>query len=135
MTNPEDVHAIERVRAAHVTALNQSDAAALAGLFTPEGVQMPPNEPPNVGEAAIRRWLQNFLDQFHTEFALSPDEVRVAGDWAFERGSYTLTLSHRGGPGSFQDRGKYITIYERQAGGAWRMASDIWNSNQPPPRM
>ena len=34
-----------------------------------------------------------------------------------------------------QDIGKYLTIYQRKPGDSWRMARDIWNSNNPPPSM
>jgi ketosteroid isomerase-like protein len=27
------------------------------------------------------------------------------------------------------EAGKYITIYQRQADGSWKMARDIWNSD------
>jgi hypothetical protein len=33
------------------------------------------------------------------------------------------------------DIGKYLTIYQRKLGDSWRMARDIWNSNNPPPGM
>lgn len=55
----------------------------------------------------------------------------MVGDWAFERGSYKITLTPKGGGEPIQDIGKYITIYERQPGGTWGMARDIWNSNDP----
>lgn len=31
-----------------------------------------------------------------------------------------------------RDRGKYVTVYRREGDG-WRMARDIWNSDQPLP--
>jgi uncharacterized protein (TIGR02246 family) len=129
----DDLRAIDRVRDAHVAALNRGDVDAWIGVFSADAVQMPPNFPANAGREGIRQWCQGFLGAFGVEFALEVEEVRVAGDWAFERGAYRILLTPRAGGASFPDTGKYITIYERQPDGAWLMARDIWNSNQPMP--
>ena len=131
--NEVDLRAIDSVRDAHVSALNADDARAWAALFTDDGVQMPPNMPVNIGRSAIEHWSTGFLDMFGVEFALSVDEVRVLGEWAFERGTYTIGLNPKSGGPSMQDVGKYITIYQKKSGDSWRMARDIWNSNNPLP--
>lgn len=131
-TNQADVEAINNVREAHIAALNDGDVDAWVTAFTDDGVQMPPNAPANFGCERIRAWSQAFLAPFRAEFTLLVDEVRVAGDWAFERGTHTINLTPKAGGEPMQDIGKYLTIYERQPGGAWGMARDIWNSNNPP---
>jgi ketosteroid isomerase-like protein len=73
------------------------------------------------------------MELFGLEFALSVDEVWVLGEWAFERGTYTISLNPKAGGPSLRDAGKYITIYQRKPGDSWRMARDIWNSSNPPP--
>jgi uncharacterized protein (TIGR02246 family) len=128
-----DLKAIDGVRDAHVAAVNAGDARAWAALFTDDGVQMPPNMPANIGRSAIEPWSKGFMDMFGLEFALSVDEVRVLGEWAFERGTYTISLNPKSGGQSLQDAGKYITIYQRKSGDGWQMARDIWNSSNPPP--
>jgi len=133
--NHADLPTIDRLREAHTAALNQGSADAWAGVFSEDAVQMPPNAPPNVGRATIRAWGQAFLAPVRLEFALEVAEVQVAGDWAFERGTYRIRVSPKAGGGPFEDVGKYITIYQRQADGAWLTARDIWNSSNPPPGM
>jgi uncharacterized protein (TIGR02246 family) len=129
-----DVEGIRRVREAHVAALNASDVDAWVSLFTDDGVQMPPNAPANVGKDSIRSWSDALLGMFRATFALSVAEIQVVGDWAFERGSYRIGLTPRTGGQSIQDNGKYITIYRRRPpSGPWRIARDIWNTDQPPP--
>jgi uncharacterized protein (TIGR02246 family) len=128
-----DLEAIDGVRDAHAAALNAGDAEAWTAQFTDDGVQMPPNAPVNVGMTMIGSWSQAFLDEFHLQFALAVDEVRGLGEWAFERGSYTISLNPKAGGLPMQDTGKYITLYQRKPGDTWRMARDIWNSNSPPP--
>src|SRR5947209_67979 len=133
--NQADLQAIDRVREAHVDALNHGDVDAWAGVFSEDVVQMPPNAPANVGRAAIRAWSHAFMDPFRAEFALQVDEVQRVGDWAFERGAYRIRVTPKAGGEGFQDAGKYITIYQKQANGTWLMARDIWNSDNPPPGM
>jgi uncharacterized protein (TIGR02246 family) len=128
-----DKAAIDRLREAHVAALNAGDADSWAACFAGDGVQMPPNFGTNAGKAAIEGWSKGFLGLFSCKFNLSVDEVQVASDWAFERGRYDITLSPRSGGGSMDDNGKYITIYQRQPDGGWKIARDIWNSDRPLP--
>lgn len=129
----DDLTAIDYVRDTHVAALNAGDAHGWAALFTDDGVQMPPNMPANNGRAAIEGWSTGFLNMFDVRFALSVDEVRILGEWAFERGGYTIVLTPKPEGPSMQDAGKYITIYRKDPGAGWQMARDIWNSSNPPP--
>jgi len=124
---------IDRTRQAHLAALNSGNADAWADAFTADGVQMPPNAPANAGREAIRPWVRGFLGAFSVEFALSVAEVHTAGEWAIERGAYTITITPRSGGAPIDDSGKYITIYRSQPDGTWLMARDIWNSDRPMP--
>ena len=127
-----DLKAIDKVRDTHVGALNAGNAAAWAAQFADDAVQMPPNAPANVGKEMIGTWSAVFLSQFRVQFVLTVDEVRILGEWAFERGGYEIDLTPAAGP-SMQDNGKYITIYRRDSNNSWKMARDIWNSNNLPP--
>ena len=127
--------AIDGRRDAHVAALNAGDADGCAAQFTEDGVQMPPNTSANEGRSMIRSWSQAFVDQYRSQFAPTVNEVRVAGDLAFERGGYTISLDPKAGGPPIQDVGKYIMVYQRESGGTWRIACDIWNSDSPLPGM
>jgi uncharacterized protein (TIGR02246 family) len=124
-----DISGIDRLRGVHVAAVNAGDANTWAACFTDDAVQMPPHFGANAGKAAIQGWSSGFLSQFACRFSLSVEEVRAPGDWAFERGRYKITLTPRAGGGSLDDIGKYITIYQRQSDGSWKIARDIWNSD------
>ena len=125
---------LDRTRDAHVAALNADDPDAWVACFTPDAVQMPPNDPPNLGTENIRSWSGGMLAAFRAEFSLDVDEVELAGDdWAFERGTYAIALTPKASGDQIQDTGKYITIYSRQPDHSWLMARDIWNSNHPLP--
>jgi len=131
-TNQADVEAINKVREMHIAAVNDGDVDAWVATFTDDGVQMPPNALANLGSERIRAWSQAFLAPFRVQFTLFVDEVQATGSWAFERGTYKINLTPKVSGESIQDIGKYITVYARQSAGAWEIARDIWNSNNPP---
>lgn len=125
---------LDRTRDAHIAALNTNDPDAWVACFAPDTVQMPPNDPPNIGTDHIRAWSSGMLAAFRAEFSLDINEVKLAGDdWAFERGTYTIALTPKAGGTPIRDIGKYLTIYQRQTDHSWLMAHDIWNSNNPLP--
>ncbi|MGO9975908.1 MAG: YybH family protein [Solirubrobacteraceae bacterium] len=71
---------------------------ASVACFAPDAVQMPRNDPPNIGTDHIRTWSSGMLAAFGAEFSLDIDEVELAGDdWAFERGTYTIALTPKAG--------------------------------------
>ncbi len=129
-----ELEQVDRARAIHVAALNAGDATGWAACFDTDAVQMPPNQPPNVGTERIQAWTHGFLAAFRAEFSIVPHDVELAGaDCAFERGSYDISLTPAAGGDPLRDRGKYLTIYRRQPNHEWLIAHDIWNSDNQPP--
>ena len=143
-----DVEAIHRVREAHDPAVNAGDLDAWLAVFAEDAVSMPPNEPPVVGKEAIRSLGQGVFEHFNFEETMSSAEVMAAGDWGFDRGTYTLTPTPVAGgePAegaqpeimrelNYAQDGKYLWILRRQPDGSWKIACDMWSSNSPPPEM
>jgi uncharacterized protein (TIGR02246 family) len=54
-------------------------------------------------------------------------EVARSGDIAYEYGTYELTTTGKKGKPSVE-KGKYVTVWKKQANGAWKSALDIDNS-------
>ncbi|MCH7939879.1 MAG: nuclear transport factor 2 family protein [Candidatus Marinimicrobia bacterium] len=71
------------------------------------------------------------MDQFTFNMGITNEEVRVAGDWAFARGTYTAILTPKAGGETIDIDGKYLTILERQVDGSWKIFRDCFNSNVP----
>jgi len=128
-----DVEAINSLRDEFIGLDNASDAAGLASLYTNDAVLMPPNQAAVTGNQAIESWFQTTFDQFTTEFTVASEELEVVGDWAFDWGAYMTALTPKAGGEPTEDRGKYIVILRKQVDGSWRIARDIWNSDNPPP--
>ncbi len=59
-------------------------------------------------------------------------DVQVSGNFAYEIGTYKMTVEMAGMPG-MTDEGKYLTIYERAADGSWKIKVETWNTDKQPP--
>lgn len=130
----KDDPAIAKVRSAYQTAAGSQDGAALAKLYTADGVEMPPNAPAAKGRAAIEAFHKAFAQQWMMHgMTITPTETKVAGDTAYDVGTYKQTLMAQKGGGMVEDKGKYIVLLKKDAGGAWLISHAIYNSDNPPP--
>lgn len=124
--------AIRKLDEALMKAASARNAAALVRAFyAPGAVLMPPGHPVVEGTAAIQGFFQGLLDSGFQSIKLETTAVDAAGDLAYSRGRYTLSLTPPGGA-PVEDIGKYIVVYRRQPGGAWRAVGDIFNSDHAP---
>ena len=128
-----DSETIAARRSDFVTALNDANIDALLQMVTGDHVAMPPNEPTISGlEATEASWRQGFgAASLHVTFF--PGELQVTGDWAFDRFTWTVDTTPTGGGERVRDEGKSIWIWQRQSGGTWKVAREIWNSDKVAP--
>ena len=108
-------------------AYNAKDAAKLVGLYTEDAVFMAPNLPMAKGRAALEAHFKGEFQQGYTNLKLMPMESAISGSQAFEAGTATVTA-----PGGRTENGKYLVVF-KQVGGAWKIAYDINNADQPSP--
>ena len=135
-----DAAAIARLRGGYETAVNTHNLQGLEQCWAADGVLMPPDQPAVAGKAQIVAWYKQTFDQLDAKLALRSTETRTGGDWGFDRGTFTLTLTPKG-PGSqaavagatpgLTESFKYITVVRRE-GGAWKVARNLWNRDNPP---
>ncbi len=128
----EDVAAIADTRESYGQATLAGDWAAVAALYAPDGVRMPPNQAIEEGRAAIQAGLAaeagTVADQTITSV-----ELDGRGGLAYDRGTYSITLQIEGMPEPVTDTGKYLVTLVKQADGSWLLTSLIWNSDVPLP--
>ena len=132
-TQAEDVAAIEALADQYIASVASGDASALAALFTDDAVLMPPEAPVATGKEGVNSYYQPTFDQFTNRLTVSGDETQLLGDWAFRRGSYTVTRTPKAGGNSTEAGGKWLSICKRQPDGSWKIARHIWNWPAPPP--
>jgi ketosteroid isomerase-like protein len=128
-----DVDAINQVREREIAAFSGGDIDGVLAVFATDALIMPPNEPAVNGHDAMRTWAQGMWDQFTVSGRYASSNVTVAGDWAIEQYTGSLTLTPKAGGVAMEEQFKGIHIYRRQPDGSWVIVQDIWNSNAPPP--
>ena len=128
-----DRAAIDKVRSDYQSDFNSNDASAAGTHFTESAVSMPPNHEALIGRQAITDDMGAMFEGMSAELTISSEEVEVAGDWAFDRGTFTMKMTPKGDGEPMEDKGKYIVILEKQADGSWKLAREVWNSDNPLP--
>jgi uncharacterized protein (TIGR02246 family) len=115
-------------RKVHAT-LATRDPAAIADLYTVDGMVLPPRQESVRGRDAIRRfWEVSLADGGDAQMTIATVEVDGRGDIAYEVGTYTFTKQD----GTVLDHGKFIVVW-KLVEGEWQVHRDIYNSSVPPP--
>ena len=132
----KDEPGITKLRAAFQAAVGAQNGPAIAKLFTPDGVEMPPNVPAQMGRAAIEAYHKAFGQQWMMHgITLTPRTLQVwNGDTAYEIGAYTQQLMSQKDGSIFDDKGKYIVLMKKEpTTGNWLISHTMYNSDVPPP--
>jgi ketosteroid isomerase-like protein len=119
-----DTSTIDGLKATLVRAFERGDAAMAASLYEPGARLLPPGEPVITGEDAVRDFFQRRFDGGTDGGVLETVRIVEYGDVAVEEGRY----GRRAGE-ELLDSGKYLCVFRRQPDGAWRWATDMWNSD------
>ena len=115
-------------------AIESSDAERTAAFYAEDAVLMPVAESIVEGRSAIRaEWQHVFgIPGYASRARLIAAEPSIAGDLGYTRGTYeSPMLGPKGEP--LLERGKWVSIWRRQADGQWRIVVDIFNTDTPPP--
>ncbi|MGH9420695.1 MAG: YybH family protein [Thermoanaerobaculia bacterium] len=117
---------------ARVFAAGQLDASVDACTATAR--VLAPNAPLATGHDEIRKLFAGFFALPDLRITWHPDEIHVAesGELAFSSGHYEMSFK---GPDGKQiaDNGKYLTVWQKQKNGAWKVVADCFNTNMPMP--
>ena len=112
---------IDRVLQDYARAWQANDPAALAQLFTPDGMALPSGKPPAQGAEAIRN---AYSQGAGTPLLLRPIAYGASGELAYVIGNW--------GPSADKaDYGKFTLVLRRNAEGRWLIVSDMDNANAP----
>jgi ketosteroid isomerase-like protein len=96
-------------------------------LWDAEGIQMPPGMPAR-GKDVLDAGIPKAFSAIPAKAVnINPEEIVVAGDWAYSRGSYNADQVVQGKDVHID--GKFLTIFRRQDDGSWRIYRDIFNFN------
>lgn len=128
LSTDAEVQKINQVRERELAAFSQGNVDQLLTVFTPDAVLTPPGEPQVSGSEALRKWASGISNQFTVAGEYTGSKVTVAGDWAIEEFTGTLTLTPKAGGQPTRDRMRGMHVYQRSADGTWRIVRDVWNT-------
>ncbi len=125
----------DMVMSHYVAPYKVGDIATFIEAFAEDAVLLPAHAPVQVGRQAIREHVGQLAETFRfREYLVQVEEIRIQGDWALTRGSYTSMRVYRQSsepaPGG-RDTGKFILLWARQADGQWRIITAMDNSDRP----
>jgi uncharacterized protein (TIGR02246 family) len=134
-THDTDIKAIKDTEAAWVQAFNSKDPDKAVSFYSDDATLLVPNEPVVSGKQAVKQALMPLLTDpnFHIQFEAVKAEVAKSGELAYTQGAYTMTLTDPGSKKTATDKGKYLTVFKKQADGSWKAVQDTFSSDAPMP--
>ena len=120
----EDLRAIEALNQHDIDAVLSSDFDALISQWTEDFVVISPSAVVRgrSANAALMEGARAMADQLEpVEHVLDFEETIVAGDYAFQWGTFRSSSRSRESGEVFSGGGKLMRILQRQADGSWKM--------------
>jgi len=133
-----DVQAVKDIETAWVREYAAKDLEKGAAHYADNASLMIANMPILSGKEAIHGALKELLadPNFSLNFQAVKAEASKSGDLVYTEGTYTMTISldpKKPKGKVISDKGKYLTIYQKQADGSYKAIEDINNSDLPMP--
>jgi uncharacterized protein (TIGR02246 family) len=130
-----DLRAIEELNRRDVEAVLASDTDTLMAHWSDDFVVLPPAGPIVRGRRANAEMVQKLTEQTRAmepvEFIVDFQEITVAGDYAFQWGTYRGATRLRAGGEAMAYAGKLMRILQRQRDGSWKIHRSIATSDPP----
>lgn len=126
-----DFKAIRNLSDEYGALVTARDVTGFLNLFADDAVLMLPDQERVAGKESIRRLVVTAFGPGEAgdfQEITSPEEIRVTGHWAFDRGVTTLTTRPKG-DGPTVRYNKYIRIWQKADAKGWKLARVIWNPN------
>jgi len=128
-----DVEALSSLVRQYDAAVNSGNWDDYLAFYADDAVIMAPEQPVVIGKEAIRTWTETGFAEDDSQLSSTVEDVRVSGDWAFQRLSYQQSSTPKEGGDTTTGVGKWVIIWQRQADGSWRISTEIWNTDAPAP--
>jgi ketosteroid isomerase-like protein len=103
------------------------------GYCEQDGSVLGPNAPIATGREAITKMFSGFfaLPNLDITWQANKADVARSGELGYTSGTYRMTFSDPSGK-TVSDKGKYVTVWEKQKDGSWKVGLDIFNTDLPP---
>lgn len=118
-------------------AVLESDYDTMLKMYARGAYSMPSYTPMMKGTEAMAKHMEESKKSGMKmkSFSLKVVDVFGSGDLYVEIGTYSLVIEIPGMPKPMPDKGKYITIWQKQSDGSWKIKADTWNTDNDPMKM
>ena len=133
-THDADVKAIRDLEAATVQAIAAKDLDKVVAFYANDASLFDPDAPVVNGTTAIKTAWKPWLEDKNLSLTFASDKVEVAksGDLGYSQGTMTMTMTDPKTKKVLTEKGKYVTVFMKQADGSWKAVADIANEDAPP---
>lgn len=105
------------------------DVERILSFWSDDATIAPPGVPLITGKAAIRTFVEQSLATPGFHIGWTPAQASVSGDGTMGYTTGTNTTTLPGPEGKLLTvTGRYVTVWRRDASGAWKCVADIWNA-------
>ena len=134
-THDADVAALKDTEAAWVKDAATKDVDKWVAHYTDDASVLLPATPLLTGKAAISGALKPMMSDpnFAVTFGATKVDVAKSGELGYTQGTYSLTGSNPKTKAPEIEKGKYLTVYRKQADGSWKAVEDTFMADAPPP--
>ena len=110
------------------------DHQGMIKWYADDIISMPSYQPILRGIEAVKKSgeMQEKSGVKVTAFTLETTDVIEAGIYFVEIGAYTITMQIPGMDMPWTDNGKYLTVWEVQDDGSYKMKAETWNTDNNP---
>jgi ketosteroid isomerase-like protein len=132
-TSAADAQAIRDAEAAIMKNIAAKDVDQTVAFWADDASVFFPNMPALTGGAAIRSAVAEMMKDPNFSFTGGATKVEVskAGDYGYSQGTYTQTFTDPKTKAVMVEKGKYVTVFKKQADGSWKAVADINNADAP----
>ena len=133
-----DRRAIEALNEHDIRAALSSDIGARVSQWTDDFVVLPAAGPIVRGRSANAASAEQGREQMQAfipvDYGVEIEEITIAGDYAFEWGTYRGAVRPRAGGDAMSYSGKLMRILQRQPDGSWKMHRTMVTTDPQPAR-
>jgi ketosteroid isomerase-like protein len=117
-----------------VKATMNNDREKLLSFYADDAISLPSYSPMIIGKDSLEAEMmsEDTSSSKITSFNLTSKKLISSGDLLVDIGTYNMTISMQGADEPIQDHGKYLTMYEKQTDGTWKIKAETWNSDLNP---
>jgi len=110
-------------------AVEHGSAAAFGKYFADDGIQLPQGDQPVYGNEKIYEGMIGFAEKYDMEWEPQEGQISASGDLGWTWGRYTYYPKGEKSPAG---HGKYISVWNKEKDGNWKVKIDIGNGNPKP---